>query len=66
MKPPEGMPAELEAQRVDGLVKTLAGFCNESILPRASIIGALETVKHTLLEAWHEESKRDDDEGCFS
>lgn len=55
---PEAMPeGDLEPHNVSGLVQTLTGVCNESTCTRAEIIGALETVKHTLLMCWHDEDE---------
>lgn len=54
---PDEMPRELHESEANDLMNTIQGFCNESTLPRVSIIGALEGVKFALLRNWFREDE---------
>lgn len=63
-KVPDTMPLVLHEQEGRDLMNTIQGFCEQSTLTRAHVIGALEGVKHLLLRKWFtgEDEDEDDDE----
>jgi len=62
-KVPDAMPSVLPEQEGRDLMNTIQGFCEQSTLTRAHIIGALEGVKHVLLRKWFDaDDETEDDE----
>jgi hypothetical protein len=55
------MPDDLRMQTCRDLMDTIQNYCNESVLPRPEIIGALECVKHSLIRGWLNAANEDED-----
>lgn len=49
---PDSLPDDMREQTCIELMDTIQNFCNESMLPRTEIVGALECVKLAMIRSW--------------